>query len=200
MAEGKFAGAYDLLFSHYLKSVRKKIMNIVKKYGCKNVIDLGCGTGEQCRMLFNEGMKVVGVDASLHMINYARKVSSAGTKYLVSDILSLDTKKIFDCAILSFVLHGNTMEEQEKILEKAKEMTKNGIVIIADYGEAENIKGKVINVMIKIIEGMAEQAHSRNYRLYVKNGGLRRLMKGQEMLEQYSFYGGVIRIVVINSS
>ena len=93
MAEGKFAGAYDLLFSHYLKSVRKKIMNIVKKYGCKNIIDLGCGTGEQCRMLFNEGMKVVGVDASLHMINYARKVSSAGTKYLVSDILSLDTKK-----------------------------------------------------------------------------------------------------------
>jgi len=75
------------------------------------------------------------------MINYARKVSSAGIKYLVSDILSLDTE-IFDCAILSFVLHGNTMEEQEKILEKAKEMTKNGIVIIADYGEAENMKGK----------------------------------------------------------
>ncbi len=197
MEEGKLAGAYDILFSRYLKPVRKKIVSIVKKYGCGNAIDLGCGTGEQCIMLFNEGIRTVGIDASPHMIEYARRVSPKEIKYIVSDILSFNEED-FDCAIISFVLHGNGVEEQRKIIEKAKKMAK--IVIIADYGYAENMRGKVVNILIKIIEAMASGAHSRNYRAYVKNGGLRNLLKNEKLLEEHSFYGGAIKVAVISSS
>ena len=199
--EGKLARAYDMLFSGYLKPIRKKIMHIARKYECKSIVDLGCGTGQQCIMLFKQGFQVVGVDASPHMINFARKNSPKEIKYVLSDILSFDAKNTFDCVILAFVLHGNNAEKQRKILEKMKGMIKDdGIVIIADYGKPENIKGKLMNILIKIVEGMAAKEHSRNYKLYVKNGGLRWIMKKQNIIEHYAFYGGAIRIVVLSNS
>lgn len=198
MAEGKFAGAYDILFGHYLKPVRKRIVEIATRHKCKKIVDLGCGTGEQCILLQKHGFYVVGIDASHQMLDFARKNSPEGIEYILSDILSLDFNH-FDCAILSFVLHGNKPEKQRSIMEKAKNIVgKDGIVIIADYGFPENIKGRAMNILINIIESMAVKEHRNNYRLYVKNGGLDWIMKKYGVIEHYQFYGGAIRIVVLS--
>ena len=198
MAEGKFARAYETLFSRYLKPIREKIVKIAAEYKCRNIIDLGCGTGEQCIMLYKQGFSVIGVDASQQMLQVAKRNSPKEIKYILADILSIAFPANFDCAIISFVLHGNELEKQKRIVEKAKSIVgKNGIVIIADYGYPEKFKGKIIEAIIKIIENLASKEHRKNYKLYVKNGGLQWILKSYSIAEHYRFYGGAIRVIVI---
>ncbi len=71
--EGRFASYYDFFFSEVLKPIRLKNLEIISKHRCKNIIDLGCGTGSQCRILSQHGFEVVGVDNSKNMIQVAMR-------------------------------------------------------------------------------------------------------------------------------
>lgn len=64
---------------------------LVKKNGGNRVLDLGCGSGVQSKLLFEKGLEVVGLDLSAKMIAEAKKEVS-GAKFVVSDMTMLDQR------------------------------------------------------------------------------------------------------------
>lgn len=51
----------------------------------KNAIDFGCGTGRSTRFLKNLDFKVIGIDISQDMLNYAKETDPSGEYLLVSN-------------------------------------------------------------------------------------------------------------------
>jgi len=80
----------------------KKIPNLKGK----NVLCIGCGTGEECEKLKKMGAKnVVGIDISEGLINYAEK-SYPHLEFYVMDMENISFKgKVFDFIYSSLTMH-----------------------------------------------------------------------------------------------
>ena len=70
----------------------KEFATLVKKNGGKRVLDLGCGSGVQSKMLLEEGLQVVGLDISPEMVRIAGK-KVPGTRFVVGDITKIPFRK-----------------------------------------------------------------------------------------------------------
>ncbi|CAG9562889.1 unnamed protein product [Danaus chrysippus] len=55
------------------KNYRDFLTGLLRKHGCKTVLDVACGTGIDSMMLLDDGFKVVSVDASDKMLKHALK-------------------------------------------------------------------------------------------------------------------------------
>ena len=203
MTEGRFASYYDMAFEPFLKRIQRRILHVVKKYGCKNVVDTGCGTGMQTNLLYKNGIETMGVDKSDAMLKVAMKKEKE-IPYLIADITSLPlANDSFHCAILSFIFHLSSYEKIEKIMEETKRVVEEGgILIITDYGFPAGLKGKIFSVVINTIENLAEKEHRKNYHKYMERGAISVLIKefALPVLEKHSFYGGNIQTVVLKNS
>jgi len=200
-AEGTFASLYDVFFDGVLKPIRHKNLEIIQRCHCENIIDLGCGTGSQCRVLTNNGLTVVGLDNSERMLTVAKKKDVNKTRFILGNIMKNDfSDGSFDCAIITLVLHPNDENMIQRILSEAKRLTKkNGIVIITDYDYGNHFKGKIASTFIRFIESMANESHRTNYKGFMKKGGLKDILTTEKytILESYSLYDNALRICVI---
>ncbi|CAH1369385.1 unnamed protein product [Tenebrio molitor] len=73
-ADGKMAGVYkdfigdtNIRTEHY----KKFLLDMLKKKGCRRILDVACGTGIDSVMLLEEGFDVVSTDGSDKMLKYA---------------------------------------------------------------------------------------------------------------------------------
>lgn len=64
---------------------------LVKKNGGNRVLDLGCGSGVQSKLLFEKGLEVIGLDLSPKMIAEAKK-KVLGAKFVVGDMTMFDQR------------------------------------------------------------------------------------------------------------
>jgi len=198
--EGRFAGLYDASFGLLLRRIHRRVAKIAGRHGCRQVIDLGCGTGAQCIVLHNNKFDVTGVDMSPKMLEVARKKSSPEIDYIRGDIEKTGFEDgSFDCAIISFVIHMNSAENERTILDEAKRIVREGgIIVITDYGMPSTFKGRVAELMVKIIENLAIEEHKKNYRRYMENGAMDFIIKENDIsvVERHGFYSGVIETIV----
>lgn len=199
--EGRFASFYDLFFDRLLKPIRLKNRDIIERYGCKTIIDLGCGTGSQCRVLSKKGFDVTGMDMSEKMLAVARKKDLYKTRFVYGDISKSElSDESFDCAIITLVLHPNEDETIQQIIREAKRVVqKNGIILITDYDAGKQFKGKLAGAVIRIIESLANTSHRRNYFRFMERGGLYSILSKENVrvLESFSFYGNSLSLCVI---
>lgn len=65
-----------------------RFANYVKSNNGYEVLELGCGSGVQAKMLLAQGLSVLGIDISPSMIAEAKKRAPGG-KYLVGDIVNI---------------------------------------------------------------------------------------------------------------
>ena len=116
--EGKFALFYEFFLDGALKPIRLKNLEIISKYHCEKIIDLGCGTGSQCRILSKHGFEVVGIDSSEKMLKVAKKKNMYKTTFMRGDITeNILPYETFDCVIITLVLHTNNRKTIKSILE-----------------------------------------------------------------------------------
>lgn len=66
----------------------KKFAHYVKNNNGREILELGCGSGVQTKLLLDLGLSVVGIDISPNMIAEAKKRAPKG-EYLVGDIASV---------------------------------------------------------------------------------------------------------------
>src|SRR3989338_8543683 len=72
----------------------KEFATLVKKNGGKRVLDLGCGSGVQSKMLLEESLEVVGLDISPEMVRIAgKRVPQA--RFIIGDITKIPSRKNF---------------------------------------------------------------------------------------------------------
>lgn len=140
---------YGLFFNYQLKYFEKifeKTKNDVDFSKYKTVLDIGCGTGALCKILYEEGLEVVGVDPSKGMINQARKKSkNLPIKFMQiqpGEKLPFEDKS-FDIAITSYVAHGLQKDERIKLYKEMKRLAKK-IIIIHDYNQTRSIMTNIV--------------------------------------------------------
>jgi len=199
-SEIKYPFLYDFLFDGILKPIRLQNLEIIKKYNCKNIIDLGCGTGSQCKIISNNEKKIIGLDNSKKMIDIAKIKKIKNTQFILGDITKNNfPDKSFDCIIISLVLHSNNKEQIKIILNQTRRITKkNGITIITDYDSGFHFIGAIANFLIFLIESFAGKSHRKNYYKFMKRGGIEKILyeEGYDISESFIFYSGALKICV----
>ncbi|MCM8784124.1 MAG: class I SAM-dependent methyltransferase [Candidatus Omnitrophica bacterium] len=106
-----YAYFYDLIYKDkeyrketgFLEKLFKKFLN--KKP--KDILDLGCGTGNHSLELIKRGYRVTGIDISKDMVKIAKeKLNKAGLrgKFLVKDITNYRPRKKIDVVISLFAV------------------------------------------------------------------------------------------------
>jgi SAM-dependent methyltransferase len=144
----EYAGAYDVLYrdKDYAGECGL-IENVFRAFSegpVRNVLDLGCGTGNHAIALAERGYTVVGVDRSEGMLAQARwkarRLEGSPISFHAADIRSIDLKAQFDAALLMFAVLGYQLENADvsSALKAVRRHLRPGGLVIFDvwYGPA----------------------------------------------------------------
>ena len=105
--------------------VSKNLINLVTKYGKKNILDVGCATGEYSKKLEEKGFKCTGIDLNPKYIKIARE---NGIKACVMNVKNLKFKdNSFETSLLFEVLEH--IDDLNTSLEEVKRVTSKNILI-----------------------------------------------------------------------
>jgi SAM-dependent methyltransferase len=144
-----YADSYDALYQD--KDYRAEcdlITQLFQKYGqrpVRQILDLGCGTGNHAFPLAQQGYEVVGVERSESMLARARAKaakSAAENRVLFQqgDIRSVELGRLFDAALIMFAVLGYQHENADvrATLRTARRHLRPGGLLVFDvwYGPA----------------------------------------------------------------
>ncbi|MGH7740061.1 MAG: class I SAM-dependent methyltransferase [bacterium] len=106
------------------------------------VLDVGCGTGENALFLSSRGLSVTGVDFSRTAIEMAQEKAvqrQASTRFRVGNALRLDLmKRKFDTVLDSAVFHVFTDKERPLYTESlAAVLRPGGVAYVVCFSEKE---------------------------------------------------------------
>lgn len=74
----RIAPIYDSLVGPFLRPVRNGVRQIARGLGCRRILDIACGTGEQVDIFDADGFTTVGIDLSPSMLSKARREDTNG--------------------------------------------------------------------------------------------------------------------------
>ncbi len=140
-----YAKFYDFQVKYYDNTLIKVKDEIdIKEY--KTVLDIGCGTGALCYVLYKNGLKVTGVDVAEKMVEKSRgKLRDTSVKILKinpEDELPFKDNS-FDIVISSYVAHGLKPDQRIALYKEAGRVAKEK-VIFHDYNQNRAILTTII--------------------------------------------------------
>jgi len=163
---------YDFLLGPFMRSIRRDVLKIVLRLQPNRVLDVACGTGDQLRLLSENGFDVVGVDISESMLKVCRKANPASDCLLQDATAMAFHNHCFDLVMVSFALHETEWESAGKILQDIHRVLKpSGHLLVVDYTDFRKTPFYVRQA-IRTIEFMAGQRHFKNFRRFYHRGGL----------------------------
>ena len=184
--EYKYANIYDPLLFLFIRSIRKKVVALVKKHQYKKILDVCCGTGDQLKLLKKHGFDAKGIDLSESMLNVALGGKLKADCRLQDATQMRFDNDLFDLSMVVFALHEKHTDSAKKILEEMLRVTReNGHILIVDY-EITHQTGPVSKALIYFIEWIAGGEHYRHFKAYLKAGGLPDLLSGMLPIEERS--------------
>jgi demethylmenaquinone methyltransferase/2-methoxy-6-polyprenyl-1,4-benzoquinol methylase len=200
--KGFEAKHYDKLmniitFGWYEGFINKAIKDLGLKEGDK-VIDFGAGTGKNAlimRKFVKKDGFILGVDIGDEMSEqFLQKTAPYDNiKLLNKSILEpFDTNQKFDMVFISFVLHGFTQENREKIIKNAYNLLKDGgIFAILDYNEFDVDKAPFyIKTAIRKVEcPLAEDFIKQDLKEMLKANGFKEF-------NQKEYFKGYLRLML----
>ena len=188
---------YDRLLFPFIQPIRNRVLKIIQRYQYETILDVCCGTGDQLKLLKAHGLDGEGVDISDAMLNIASK-GEFKANCTHQDASKMDYKdENFSLVMTAFALHEKEHDTARKIVEEMVRVTvKGGDVLIVDYelGEKTSILSKM---SIYFIEWLAGGEHYRNFKSYIKKGGLPELLSGITLREVKRYYFGQHGIVLL---
>lgn len=172
------APCYDFLTMRALASARRRVAALCSKKGFARVLDLGCGTGAQCVVLQQKGIRAVGLDASPAMLGVARHNllgnGPAFSPALVHGALPLPfADHSFDAVILSLVLHESAAGGAALLREALRVAP---YAVILDWRMPERNLDLPGLAVMHMIERLAGREHYRHFRRYTAGGWMRGLL------------------------
>lgn len=124
--------------SKHQKEWGNRLMEDLQLHGNELILDLGCGDGvltEHLAEFVPEG-KVLGIDASIGMIETAEKLTRENLKFMQMDINQMNFQSEFDVIFSNAALHW--VKDHELLLNHAFSALKKGGVILWNFGSAGN--------------------------------------------------------------
>jgi SAM-dependent methyltransferase len=209
MRERKRYGAlavrsYLALIDPMLLPMRPRIVRACRARGARNVLDIACATGAQCRALGRAGMEATGVDLSEEMIAAASRLGGRGTRYVRGSAYELPFDDAsFDASLLILALHEHTEDERTAMLREAlRVLAPEGSLIVADYTEPTRSALHPAWGVVRFIERYAGPEHSAGFRDYVAQGSLEGLLDRHALrpVARASSHFGAIGLAVVHPS
>jgi len=103
----------------------KSLINFAKNNSGKNILDIGCATGEYCQKLTELGFKCIGIDINE---KYIQKANENGVEAYLMEGTNLNfPDKSFETILLFEVLEH--VNNPESVLKEAKRVAKKNILI-----------------------------------------------------------------------
>lgn len=131
---------------------------------CGPALDIGCGTGEFCKILAQKCGRVIGIDVAPKMIETAKKRNAASSiEYILTDADTFLDKSADTFDVIVSIAAFHHMDYQ-KILSKCKKALKSGgILVIQDLYKENTLIFKLLSLIGAI---------ANPFFMLVKNGRL----------------------------
>jgi ubiquinone/menaquinone biosynthesis C-methylase UbiE len=144
------------------------------------LVDCCCGTGGLLRHLAEttQGPLTLGVDLDAFALAEASRGLASGSLLIRGDVLHLPLiTASADGAFISHALHVLPPRARLPVLrEMARIVRPEGLLVIADY-DPDGSATPTTRFLLFLIERLAGGDHYRNYRTYMREGGVPALLK-----------------------
>ena len=130
----QIAKYYDLpIFSNWLNSPQKKILNIIKIKPKSRILDVGFGTGNFLKFLYeyDKSLELYGIDISKEMLDIARKKLNRKAKLKLQPVEKLKKENYFDYVFSTEAFHHFPNQDMA-IRNMHNSLKNNGKLIIID--------------------------------------------------------------------
>ena len=197
------ASWYDTVLEPFLWKMRRKIVKISNVHSGMKVLEVACGTGTQAVRFKRAGAEYTGVDLSPAMLDVAKKRKL--------ECLHADGKELpledntFDLSTITLALHEVDPEIRKQITLEMVRVTKpDGFLVITDYtiSGRKNIISSLSDRLIHYIEKLVGGSHYRNYRKFMKAGGLVSFLEpfDPEIVEAKFIFSGNVGIIKLQKN
>ena len=193
---------YSLFLDPFFAKIRQDTLSVLKKrFGTGTqvrILEIGCGTGAQSLLLTEAGFRVTGVDLSHGMIREAGKRRQRILGLVRADGRRLPFRSaVFNAVVLQMALHEMPEAGQVAVGEEILRVTaKDGAFFFLDFIPPK--RRTFLGVLITLVERAAGEAHYRNGRQFIAQGGIPAFSKrlGLEMVASRVYFKGNIALVV----
>ena len=192
---------YHKLLDPPLAEARQVAVDLITEGS--SVLDIACGTGQLCFALREQKhCRVVGLDLSLRMLEFARKSNPfQDVAFVHEDAAELGAfgDHSFDYATILMLMHELPRLQQVRVLKEALRVASRGIIIDSVAPLPKNAGG----IGIRIVEGTFGRDHNPNFKAFLAAGGIRGMLQESGMpisVEYYSVFWRNCREVVMVSS
>lgn len=198
----RLARMYDRLFESMNRGLRVLGMHLFRPEAGAAVLDVGCGTGTHLEMYRELGCRLYGIDTSPSMLDRARTRLGESADLRLADAtrMPFDDGQ-FDLVVCMLALHEMDPDVRDAVLgEMARVAGPHGRVLVIDFhaGPPRPIKGWTTKLVILMSEIVAGRRHFRNYRRFMRAGGLPPLIeKGHFSIEKQMTVGGNTLVLVL---
>jgi len=188
---------YDRLLFPFIRPIRNRVIAVVKKYRYSTILDVCCGTGDQIKLLKAHGFDGEGIDLSKAMLRVAGE-GKHKANCIEQDATQMHYQNAkFDLVMTAFSLHEKNHSSARKIVEEMVRVTSDDKdILIVDY-ELSDKTSTLSKMLIYFIEWVAGGEHYRNFKSYIKKGGLPELLSGITLTEVERHYFGQQGIVLL---
>lgn len=157
----EFDGEKYKFASKHQKEWGNDLISKLSFKGNETVLDLGCGDGiltEQLSLFVPHG-KVLGIDASINMIETAKKIQKGNLEFKHININEMNFENEFDLIYSNAALHW--VKDHKRLLKNAYKALKAEGEVLWDFGGFGNCCNFIDVVQKKILEN--------NYAKYFEN-------------------------------
>jgi demethylmenaquinone methyltransferase/2-methoxy-6-polyprenyl-1,4-benzoquinol methylase len=198
MEEYKYTSKfYDILLYPFVHTIRNKVVDVIKRHKYNAILDVCCGTGDQIKLLKQNGIDSEGIDISNDMLNIAANGKIKAKCRLENATSTSYEDNQFELVMTSFALHEKDHTTAMQILKEMIRVSSKDLLIV-DYelGEKTSFISKWL---IYLIERIAGKEHYLNFKSYINLGGLGGLLndiKFDTIEKHYFGDGGVVLVVL----
>jgi malonyl-CoA O-methyltransferase len=109
-------------------------LDLISNVRNQRILDLGCGTGRYCELLAKRGAKVVGIDPSSKMLEFAKRKITPNCRFEVrlGRIEDADFPTSYFDVVISALTVGHILELEPVIREVSRIIKSKGRLIISD--------------------------------------------------------------------
>ncbi|MBY5856079.1 class I SAM-dependent methyltransferase [Rhizobium ruizarguesonis] len=121
----------------------KMVQMAISRYGpapCREILDVGCGTGRDLAFLTGLGFQCHGVDIERAMIDYARR-TYPGASYRTHDMRSVRLGRRFDAILClgSTLTYALTNKDLSQLVQTFSVHSRPGTLLILGFRNAANM-------------------------------------------------------------
>ena len=199
------APVYDAVTSAFLRGPRRALAEVCAGLGARRVLDVGCGTGILAAMIQERTDIVVGIDQSVAMLAAGRGKHPAGSVGKAARPFFIQGNAAyppfvpgsFDALLYALMLH-ETMADADSLLDAGFALAP--LALILEWRMPERNLDLLCASWVHIIERLAGREHYRQFRAFMKNGGVRGLARrvGAHVLEERALAGNSLILAVLH--